>query len=63
MSQCYVDIIKDMYEEVTTSVHLVGEMSNEFPVSVRRHQGLALRQYLFALVIDELTRHLQDDVS
>ncbi|KAL5555475.1 hypothetical protein UlMin_037711 [Ulmus minor] len=50
-----------MYEGVATSVHLVGGMSNEFPVLVGLHQGLALSPYLFALVMDELTRHLQDD--
>ncbi|KAL5580203.1 hypothetical protein UlMin_012645 [Ulmus minor] len=30
VSQCYVDIIKDMYEDTVTSVRSVGGMSNEF---------------------------------
>ena len=62
VSQCYVDIIKDMYEGAVTSVRSVGGMSSEFSVSVGLHQGSALSPYLFALVMDELTRHLQEDV-
>jgi len=60
--QCYVDIIKDMYEGAATSVYSIGGMSSEFLVSVGLHQGLALSPYLFALVMDELMRHFQDYV-
>ena len=62
VSQCYVDITKDMYEGAATSVHTIGRMSSEFPISVGLHQGSALSPYIFALVMDELTRHLQDHV-
>ena len=39
----------------------VGETS-EFPIIVRLHQEFALSPYLFALVIDKLTRQILDDV-
>ena len=39
VSQCYFDIIKDMYEGATTSVRSVGGVSSEYPVSVGLHQG------------------------
>ncbi|KAL5542645.1 hypothetical protein UlMin_010355 [Ulmus minor] len=61
MPQCYVDIIKDMYEGVATSVCSIGGMPNEFPISIGLHQGSTLIPYLFALVMNELTRHHQDD--
>ncbi|KAL5560472.1 hypothetical protein UlMin_036683 [Ulmus minor] len=48
-----------MYEGFVINVHLIDGMSSEFPILVRLHQGLALSPYLFALVMDELTKHLQ----
>ena len=62
VSQFYVDIMKDIYEGATISVRSIGGMSSKFLVSVGLHQGLALSPYLFALVMDELMRHLQDDI-
>lgn len=49
---------KDMYEGSATSVFLIGGMFNEFPVSIGLHQGSTLSSYLFALVMEILTRHL-----
>src|SRR3954464_10950450 len=62
MPQFYIDIIKDMYEGAVTSVRSVGGISKEFPVTVGVHQGSALNPYLFTLVMDELTRELQNEV-
>ncbi|KAL5545260.1 hypothetical protein UlMin_009044 [Ulmus minor] len=50
-----------MFEEAATSLCSVGGMSNEFSVSVGLHQGSTLSPYIFALVMDELTKPLQDD--
>ncbi|KAL5540097.1 hypothetical protein UlMin_043168 [Ulmus minor] len=49
-----------MYEGAATSVRSIGEMSNEFPVSVGLHQGSNLSPYLFALnvVIGEDVDHM-----
>ena len=46
---------------MTTVRTVVGE-TNDFSITVGLHQGSALSSYLFALVMDELTRHMQDEV-
>ncbi|KAI0508024.1 hypothetical protein KFK09_014158 [Dendrobium nobile] len=45
-----------------TCVQTQGGLTKYFPISVGLHQGSALSPYLFALVMDVLTRHLQEDV-
>ncbi|WP_202601187.1 reverse transcriptase domain-containing protein, partial [Klebsiella pneumoniae] len=45
-----------------TCVRTQGGLTNYFPISISLHQGSTLSPYLFALVIDALTRNLQDDV-
>ena len=45
----------------TTLRTTVGE-TNDFLIIVGLHQGSALSPYLFALVIDVLTRHIEDEV-
>ena len=55
-------MIKDMYYGAITIIRsLAGEM-NEFPITVGLYQGSVLSPYLFALVMNELTRHIQDNV-
>ena len=39
----------------------IGETS-EFSINLGLHQGSALNPYLFALVMDELTMHIQDGI-
>ena len=58
----YVDIEKDMYNEVVTTIRSPSEKSSEFPIIVGLHQGATLSPYLFALIMDKLTRHIQDEV-
>lgn len=52
-----------MYDRVVTSVRTIDDNTSEFSITVGLHYGYALNPYLFALVIDELTRHIQDDIS
>ncbi|KAK9168813.1 hypothetical protein Syun_000953 [Stephania yunnanensis] len=59
----YIDTIKDMYDGVVTSIKTFGEATKEFPIMIGLHQGSALSPYLFTLVMDELTRHIQEDIS
>ena len=40
---------------------MIGETS-EFSIIVALHEGSMLSLYLFALIIDELTKHIQDDI-
>ena len=58
----YIEVIKDMYDRVVTSIKTTGGETNEFPITIGLHQGSALSPYLFALVMDEITRHIQDEV-
>lgn len=43
-----------MYNRVVISVRTSGGI--EFPITIGLHQGSALSSYLFALMIDELTK-------
>ncbi|KAH0466342.1 hypothetical protein IEQ34_006445 [Dendrobium chrysotoxum] len=62
VNNAYIQIIKDMYEGAITCVQTQGGLTKYFPISVGLHQRSALSSYLFALVMDVLTRHLQEDV-
>ena len=57
----YVCLIKDMYK-VTTSVRTTDGDTDDFPTKIGLHQGSALSPNLFALVTDEVTRDIQDDI-
>jgi hypothetical protein len=50
-------LIKDMYDIIETSVK-----TSEFLFTIGLHQGLTLSPYLFALVMNELTKLIQDEV-
>lgn len=40
----------------------LGGETREFAIIVGLHQGLALSLYIFVLVLDELTRHILEEV-
>jgi hypothetical protein len=58
----YITLIKDMYDNVVTSVQTSDGDTNDFSINIGLHQGLALSPYLFALVVDEVTRDIQDGI-
>jgi len=62
VSPLYISVIKDMYEGGRTSVRTQEGISNDFAVSMGLHQGSAQNPFLFTLVLDELTRGIQDEV-
>lgn len=58
----YIEAIKDMYEDVKTYVRMPVGLLSEFLNTIGLHQGSALSPYLFILVIDEITKHLQKTI-
>ncbi|CAN4105965.1 unnamed protein product [Withania somnifera] len=58
----YIREIKDIYDGSKTRVRNVGGDRNYFPVVMRLHQGSTLIPFLFALVMDTLTRYIQGEV-
>jgi hypothetical protein len=55
VSTKYITLIKDMYDNVVTSVQTSDRDTNDFLINIGLHQGSALSLYLFALVMDEVT--------
>ena len=58
----YIELVKDMYDRAITIVKTMIRETSEFSITVGLHQGSALSLYLFALGLDELTKHIQDDI-
>ena len=61
-SECYIKIIKDMYDGATTTVRSAAGLTEEFKVGVELHQGSALSLFLFAIIIDRLMEDIRKDV-
>ena len=58
----YIDIIKDMYDGVVANVRTCGDITSDFSITIRLHQVSALSPFLFVIVMDELTRAIQDEI-
>jgi hypothetical protein len=54
VSSKYITLIKDMYDNVVTSVRTSDRDINGFPINIGLHQWSALSPYLFALVVVRL---------
>jgi hypothetical protein len=51
-----------MYDNFVTSVQTSDGDTNDFPINIGLHQVSALSPYPFALVMDEVTRDIQDGI-
>lgn len=51
-----------MYDGVVTSIRIIRVDNITSPITLGSHQGSALIPYLIALLIDDLTRHIHDQV-
>ncbi|GJS00135.1 retrovirus-related pol polyprotein LINE-1 [Tanacetum coccineum] len=58
----YSRVIKDMYEGVKTRVRTTMGNTKFFPVDVGLQQGSAISPYLFTLILDELSREIQESI-
>jgi hypothetical protein len=62
VSTKYITLIKNMYDNVVTSVRTSDRDTNNFPINIGLYQGSALSSYLFALVMDEVTRDIHGGI-
>jgi len=63
MSVAHIWVVKDIYEGAKTSVKTsVGDIE-DFSINIELHQGPTLGQFIFTIVIDELTKDIQNEVS
>ena len=62
MSVAHIGAIKDMYKGVKTSVRSSAGDTKYFPIDIGLHQGSALSSFLFTIIMEELTREIQDEV-
>jgi hypothetical protein len=62
VSTQYITLIKDMYDNIVTSVRTSDGDTNDFPINIGLYQGSTLNLYLFALVMDEVTRDIQGGI-
>ena len=54
----YIQTLKDMYHDAKTRVKTSTEDTESFKITMGLHQGSTLSLHLFALVMDELTKHI-----
>jgi hypothetical protein len=62
VSTKYITLIKDMYDNVVTSVWTSDKDTNDFLINIGLQQGSDLSPYLFALVMDNVTREIQSGI-
>jgi hypothetical protein len=58
----YVTLIKDMYTNVVTCVRACDSEFDVFLIKIGLHQESALSPYIFTLVINEITKDIQEDI-
>ena len=56
----YIRAIKDMYEGASTSARTQDGATEDFPITIGLHQGSTLSPFLFTLVLNVLTEHIQE---
>ncbi|KAI5108302.1 hypothetical protein C0J45_1896 [Silurus meridionalis] len=61
VSEKYVRVVQDMYEDSVTAVKCAVGTTDWFRVKVGLHQGSALSPFLFALVMDRLTDEVRQE--
>jgi Reverse transcriptase (RNA-dependent DNA polymerase) len=52
-----------MYTNIVTCVRACDDESDTFPIKIGLHQGSALSPYIFTLVMDEITKNIQRDIT
>jgi len=58
----YIAIIKDIYDRIVANVRTCGGITSDFSITIGLHQGFVLSLFLFVIVMDELTKAIQDEI-
>ena len=58
VSIAYIRLIQDMYANSVTTVRTMGGESKAFPIAIGLHQRSALSPFVFAVLMDKLTRQI-----
>lgn len=55
-------MMKYMYDELVTHQRIMRDMTETFPIATCLHQESTLSHYLFALIMNEPTRHTERSI-
>jgi Reverse transcriptase (RNA-dependent DNA polymerase) len=58
----YFILIKNMYTNIVTCVRACDGESDTFSIKIGLHQGSTLSPYIFTLVMNEITKDIQEDI-
>jgi len=58
----WIRAIRDMYKDANSSVRTATGDTKVFLIDIGLHQGSTLSPFLFAIVLDKLTKEIQDEV-
>ena len=61
VTEKYVKVVQDMYEDSVTTVKCAVRMTEGFKVEVGLHQRLTLSPFLFAMMVDRLTDEVRQE--
>ena len=62
VSRSHIEAIRDMYDGASTNIQILVGITKSFPIRVGLHQGSPLSPFLFAVIIDELSKSIWDTV-
>ena len=51
-----------MYDGVVANVRTCGGITSDFSITIELHEGSALSPFLLTIVMNELTRVIQDEI-
>ncbi len=58
----YIEAIRDIYNRVLTKIQTPVGITEPFPVRVGLHQGSSLSPFIFAIIIDEISKSIWETV-
>ena len=58
-----INLIKDMYERVVINVRTYESLSDSFPINIEFYQNSTLSFIFFTIVINEITKNIQNKIS